>query len=63
MIIDIGETTIRMNRVDYIEKIYDSDSGDYGIRITFKTGAHQSVWFKFYGNRDKAYYRLFANMK
>lgn len=44
-VIPIGTTTIDVNEVDYIDKIYDNRDGYYGIRVTFFSGAYRDIWY------------------
>jgi len=51
-VIPIGNTTINVVDVDYIDKIYDSKNGYYGIRVTFFSGAHKEIWYLWESQRN-----------
>lgn len=61
-VIPVGTTTINVGDVDYIDKIYNSKDGYYGIRVTFFSGARKEIWYIWESRRNEDFRNILKYM-
>lgn len=62
MLIDVGQTTLRTERIDYIEKWISYERCLYGLKVVFFGGSHTTLWFKYEEDRDDRYRQILRHL-